>query len=94
MSQPPESHRFGEISRHTNLDECQDEVDNLRSAMDTRPVIDQAKGVLMTRHGCSPDEAFTMLRDASQRDNRKLRDIARGVVDSVQDSEDPPFAPA
>jgi hypothetical protein len=31
--------------------------------------------------------AFEILREASQRDNRKLRDIAVGIVDSVQDRQ-------
>lgn len=73
--------------RHSDLDECQDEVEDLRAALTSRPVIDQAKGILMGQHGCTADEAFEMLADASQRQNRKLRDIARGIVDSVQGAD-------
>jgi AmiR/NasT family two-component response regulator len=70
--------------KHSSLDDCQDEVDDLRTAMETRPVIDQAKGVLIAERGCSPEEAFGMLSAASQRDNRKVRDIARAIVDGAQ----------
>ena len=53
---------------------------NLRLAMDTRAVIEQAKGVLMAQRGLDAEQAFEVLRDASQRYNRKLRDIAAGIV--------------
>ena len=53
---------------------------NLRLAMDSRAVIEQAKGVLMAQRGLDAEQAFEILRDASQRYNRKLRDIAAGIV--------------
>jgi len=56
----------------------------MREAMRSRAVIDMAKGILMAQRRCSPDEAFSMLSHASQRNNRKLRDIAAGIVDGVQ----------
>jgi hypothetical protein len=42
----------------------------------SQPVIEQAKGILMARHCCGPDRAFRLLAEASQRVNRKLRDVA------------------
>jgi AmiR/NasT family two-component response regulator len=57
---------------------------NMRLAMESRSVIEQAKGVLMAQRKVDADVAFEILRDASQRYNRKLRDIAAGIVDSVQ----------
>jgi GAF domain-containing protein len=56
------------------------QVEQLREALTSRAVIDQAKGMLMERHGCTPDEAFNLLADASQRTNRKLRDVAVAIV--------------
>lgn len=54
---------------------------NLELALETRAVIDQAKGILMAREGCSADEAFEVLKRASQRTNRKLHQIAQEIVD-------------
>ena len=54
--------------------------DQLRQAMQSRAVIEQAKGVLMAGRGCSPDEAFAVLVDLSQQTNRKLRVVAESVV--------------
>lgn len=56
----------------------------LRRALETRTVIGQAQGVLMARQGTTPDEAFDVLRRASQRTNRKLRDVAAEIVAGVR----------
>jgi GAF domain-containing protein len=56
---------------------------NMRLAMESRAVIEQAKGVLMAQRRVDADVAFEILREASQRYNRKLRDIATGIVESV-----------
>jgi GAF domain-containing protein len=56
--------------------------EQLTEAMESRAVIEQAKGMLMAQSpGITPDEAFDLLRRASQRENVKLRDIARRIVE-------------
>jgi GAF domain-containing protein len=57
---------------------------NMRIALDSRAVIEQAKGVLMAQRHVDAEQAFEILREASQRYNRKLREIAVGIVDGVQ----------
>lgn len=52
----------------------------LQEALETRDLIGQAKGILMAREGIDADAAFDVLRRASQRSNRKLRDIAAEIV--------------
>jgi AmiR/NasT family two-component response regulator len=61
-----------------------DEVDGLRQAMASRAVIEQAKGILMATAGVDADGAFDLLRQQSQHENRKLRDIAQALVDQQQ----------
>lgn len=54
----------------------------LSEAMESRAIIEQAKGMLMaTTPGLGADDAFTLLRQASQRENVKLREIARRIVE-------------
>jgi hypothetical protein len=53
----------------------------LRKAMESRQTIEQAKGVLMATTGCSAEEAFDLLRQQSQMENRKLREIAQEITD-------------
>jgi GAF domain-containing protein len=57
---------------------------NMGLAMQSRAVIEQAKGVLMAQQRIDADQAFEVLRSASQRYNRKLRDIAVGIVEGTQ----------
>ena len=59
--------------------------EELRAAIDTRDVIGQAKGILMARQHVTADEAFTILCKASQRLNRKLRDVAGTVAAQSQE---------
>jgi GAF domain-containing protein len=56
----------------------------LETALASREVIGMAKGILMEREGCDRDEAFDILRRGSQRENRKLRDLADALVDRVE----------
>jgi len=57
------------------------EVEGLRHGLESRTVIATAKGMLMAREGISDDEAFAILRRASQRMNVKLRDVAQRIVE-------------
>ena len=51
-------------------------ADNLQKALDSRAIIDQAKGILMERHKVTAEQAFEVLVRISMQTNRKLRDIA------------------
>ncbi len=55
--------------------------EGLSEAMRSRASIEQAKGILMAQSKVGPDAAFELLRSASQRENRKLRDIAQELID-------------
>ncbi len=54
----------------------------LERAMQSRDVIGQAKGILMARRGLTPEQAFDLLRDSSNRLNTKLIDLARRVTET------------
>ncbi len=64
--------------RHRDL------ADQLREAMASRAVIEQAKGVLMAQHKVAADVAFDLLRAASMQRNIKLRTLAQEVVETGQ----------
>jgi GAF domain-containing protein len=57
---------------------------NLQRALQSRAVIDQAKGILMGRLGISADAAFDLLSTQSQNSNRKVHDIAGELVEEAQ----------
>jgi PAS domain S-box-containing protein len=60
--------------------EAEARADQLQGALDSRVVIEQAKGFLACRHGIDPEEAFTLLRSAARNDHRSLHDEARRVL--------------
>jgi GAF domain-containing protein len=55
-------------------------AENLTQAMGTRAEIEQAKGIIMARSQVGPDDAFELLRQQSQAENRKIHDIAAELV--------------
>jgi GAF domain-containing protein len=59
---------------------ARDMADNLQTALETRGVIDQAKGILMERYKLTADQAFQILAELSMKTNRKLRAIADDLV--------------
>ncbi|HVF33447.1 MAG TPA: GAF and ANTAR domain-containing protein [Acidimicrobiales bacterium] len=64
--------------------ECSDKIRQLQEALESRVVIEQAKGVLMVTEGCDENGAFEVLKTRSQRSNRKLRQVAEDVVSEIQ----------
>ncbi|BCJ40647.1 transcriptional regulator [Actinoplanes ianthinogenes] len=57
---------------------------HMQAAMESRAVIEQAKGIIMGERRCSADDAFAILTKVSQDTNRKLRDVAAALVDRTQ----------
>ena len=66
----------------------QNTVGQLEQALVSRSDIDQAKGVLRSRHGGTADEAFALLVQRSQRENIKLRDIASRILQELPRGKD------
>lgn len=62
------------------LDALRAENAQLREALGSRAVIEQAKGMLMAQHECDADTAFRVLVAASRRDGRKVRDVAASMA--------------
>jgi hypothetical protein len=58
----------------------------------TREVIGQAEGILMERERITSDQAFDVLRRASQYLNIKLRDVAQALVDTGESPQTGPAA--
>jgi hypothetical protein len=59
----------------------------LQARLETMPVIEQAKGILMAQHHCGPDEAFDLLRRASQSANVRISVLAARLVEQVASPE-------
>lgn len=57
----------------------------LQEALDSRVLIEQAKGVIAERLGVTPDEAFQTMRRKARNTNRKLHDLAYAIVTGEPD---------
>lgn len=71
----------GYLVNANHLRSQSDLTEQLHAAIASRDLIGQAKGILMAHQGIDAEAAFDLLRKASQAQNRKLRDIARMVVE-------------
>lgn len=60
------------------------ELDQARSSLAERKVIERAKGILMRQRGCGEDEAYRALRKAAMERNRRLAEVAQGVIDAAE----------
>ncbi len=68
------------ISRFTEFQQLHKEVDDLRDALETRKLVERAKGILMRRLNLSEEEAFRRLQRRSQNENKKLGEIAQAII--------------
>lgn len=68
------------ILQQRALQEARILAEQLQSALNSRVVIEQAKGVLAERAQVNLDEAFGMLRGYARNHNSRLRDVAEGVI--------------
>jgi GAF domain-containing protein len=59
-------------------------AEQLQTALNSRIVIEQAKGVIAERRNLDMDESFTLLRGTARTSNRRLSDLARAVVDGSE----------
>ncbi len=55
-------------------------IEQLRTAVERRPVIDHARGVLMAAHRLTSEDAWKVLVSVSQHSNIKLRTVAVDIV--------------
>jgi GAF domain-containing protein len=67
--------------------------EQLQTALNSRVVIEQAKGKLAERLGIDVNQAFTLLRDQARNRNQRLSDLARAVVDGTQSITVPAGSP-
>ncbi|MEV8319842.1 ANTAR domain-containing protein [Streptomyces sp. NPDC059900] len=93
-AEPSEQQREAEAlpgaePRTPEVEGLQREIAQLREALTARPVVDQARGVLMAVGGCGPERAWEVLVDTSQRTNTKLRRVAEMVVAGAEGGQVP-----
>lgn len=72
------------ISRFNAFSRLERELEEARSALEERKMIDQAKGLIMKSRGVDEATAYKLLRKAAMNGNRKIADVAESLVMSAQ----------
>lgn len=70
--------------RHAEVDRLETTVEQLRTALQRRTVIERGKGILMERHGVVDRDAFELLRAEARRRNRRVADLALAVSEGLE----------
>ncbi|MFQ5586336.1 MAG: ANTAR domain-containing response regulator [Thermodesulfobacteriota bacterium] len=68
------------FARYSEFRDLKDEMQGLNEALETRKLVERAKGILMKRCAVSENEAFKLLQSYSQKENKKLKDIAEMII--------------
>ncbi len=68
------------MARYSEFKSLKVEVDDLKDAIETRKLVERAKGILMKRCNISEEEAFKLLQSHSQKENKKMREIADNII--------------
>jgi two-component system, response regulator PdtaR len=68
------------VRRFRQIRSQQREIDDLKETLETRKIIERAKGILMDRHHMSEEEAFKRIHFQARNQNKKMREIAQSIV--------------
>ena len=68
------------MARYQEFKSLKVEVCDLKDAIETRKMVERAKGILMKRCNISEEEAFKLLQSHSQKENKKMREIAETII--------------
>jgi two-component system, response regulator / RNA-binding antiterminator len=78
---------LGNLERRNQ--EMASEIAQLRTALSSRLVIEQAKGIVMMQRRCGPDEAFERMRSSARGSRRPLREVAVQIIATANGAHDP-----
>src|SRR4051794_21204849 len=72
------------VSRFNAFSRLQSELEQAKSALDDRKVIDRAKGILMKEKSLSKEDAYALMRRTAMNENKKVAEIAQSVVTAAE----------
>ena len=72
------------VMRFRHEQKQSNEIDTLRENLETRKLVDRAKGILMDRHAMSEEEAYRRIHYQARNQNKKMRDIAQSIITAAE----------
>lgn len=76
------------VSRYAELTALEAEVSGLRERLDTRKLVERAKGLLQSRHGLSEPEAFRWIQKNSMDRRLTMRKVAETVIETLGEQQE------
>ena len=74
------------VSRFKEFQSFKEEVGQLRASLATRKLLDRAKGILMTAHGFTEQEAYRRMQQFSMNRRMSIKDVAQAIIDAATKS--------
>lgn len=68
------------ISRFREFNELEQELENIKSTLETRKLLDRAKGILMDAHGLTESEAYRKMQQYSMAKRTTIKEVAQAIV--------------
>lgn len=72
------------ISRFNAFSRLRQELDEAKSQLETRKIVDRAKGVLMRAKGIDEEQAYGLLRKVAMNEKKKIAEIAQSVITAAE----------
>ena len=72
------------ISRFNAFSRLEGELEQAKTALEERKVIDRAKGILMKMKSLSEEEAYTLMRKTAMNEKKKIADIAQSIITAAE----------
>lgn len=68
------------LARFTEFQDLQKQVTDLKDALETRKLVDRAKGILMDKQGLTEAEAFRKIQKMSMDNRKAMKDVAEAII--------------
>ena len=68
------------VKRFRQIQSQSKEITDLKETLETRKLIERAKGILMDRHGLKEEDAFKRIHFQARNQNKKMREIAESII--------------
>jgi two-component system, response regulator PdtaR len=72
------------VRRFRQIQSQEKEISELKETLETRKLIERAKGILMDRHNMTEDEAFKRIHFQARNQNKKMREIAQSIITAAE----------
>lgn len=71
------------VSRFNEFLQLENEFEDLKESLESRKILDRAKGILMEVHSLTESEAYRKIQQYSMAKRKSIREVAQAIVDSV-----------